>query len=58
MVDCLHASMQAECGQRLFLALPESDSRTTECDFKVSTWLSCRVGTGKALLEDSPEGHV
>ena len=58
MVDCLHAPMQAERGQRLFLALPESDGRTTECNFIVGTWLGCRVGTGKALLEDGSEGHV
>lgn len=35
MVDRLHAPVQAECGQRLFLALAEGNGGTPECDFEV-----------------------
>ena len=58
MVDRLHAPVQPERGQRLFLALAESDGGTPQGDFEVCMWLgfmgwTCCVGASEGLLEDA-----
>ena len=57
VIDGLHASVQPERGQRLFLALAEGDGRAPEGDFEVGVWRGVMSGTwcveaGEGLLED------
>ena len=61
MVDCLHAPVQAKCGQRVFLALAEGNGRTPEGDFEVCIWFgfrngACCVGACEGLLEGVARG--
>ena len=56
MIHRLHASVQAERGQCLFLALAEGNGRTPERNFEVCIWSgfmngTCCVGACKGLLE-------
>lgn len=58
MIDRLHAPVQPERGQRLFLALAEGDGGTPERYFEVCTWLrfmngTCCVRASEGLLEDT-----